>query len=260
MHRRLAELSLTPGDVRHVLVTHIHLDHAGAAGWWARDGATVYVHHVGAPHLIDPSRLLASAQRIYGDRMEELWGDVPSAPAERVVALSDGDVVRVGGLEITALDTPGHASHHMVYRCRDALFTGDAAGVRLPDVGVIDLPAPPPEFDREAWYRTLDRLRDQRASALYLTHFGRVDDVAAQLDGLRALLGEATGLVLGLSWCGCERADMLRAYHEWGMARMADRGPGSADPGLYQLANPFEMSVDGIARYWRKRRSGDAAS
>ncbi len=129
---RLEERGVRPGDVRDVLVTHIHLDHAGAAGWWAREGARVWVHSVGAPHLVDPGKLLASAKRIYGDRMDALWGEVVAAPADRVIAVDDGAQLEVGGLSITAIDTPGHAWHHHVYRLEDVAFTGDAAGILLP--------------------------------------------------------------------------------------------------------------------------------
>lgn len=253
----LAERGLRPADVRHVFVTHIHLDHAGAAGWWARDGAMVYVHRVGAAHLVDPSRLLASAQRIYADRMEALWGDVLPAPQERVTALDDGDVLELAGLRFAAIDTPGHARHHMVYGVGDVAFTGDAAGVRLPGLDLVDLPAPPPEFDREAWLATLDRLEALAPAAIYPTHFGRLDRVREQLNGLRALLGEASGLVRGMMVMGAERDDMLREYRAWGMARMRCAGAPDGAVRPYDLANPFEMSVDGIARYWRKQGLGE---
>lgn len=252
----LAAHGFAPDDVRHVLVTHIHLDHAGAAGWWAANGARVYVHHVGAPHLIDPGKLLASARRIYGDRMDTLWGDIVAAPAENVVALEDGAVVDAGGLGLVALDTPGHARHHMVFRLGDVAFTGDAAGVRIPGQALVDLPAPPPEFDREAWDQTIDRIGAERFRAIYPTHFGRVDDVASHLRDLRSLLAEATGFVRGLLAAGADRETMIHAYRRWGEDRMAAAGVADGDPSLYELANPFAMSVDGIARYWRKRGVG----
>ena len=157
---QLGRHGLAPQDIGQVLVTHIHLDHAGAAGWWGQQGAQIYVHHVGAPHLIDPSRLLASAARIYGDQMDTLWGPMLPTPAEKVTAVYDGDIIQAGGLEFLALDTPGHARHHHVYRLGNLAFTGDAAGIQLPDSRLIDLPAPPPEFELEVWQQTIDRLLD----------------------------------------------------------------------------------------------------
>ena len=163
---RLQEHGVTPADVRHVLVTHIHLDHAGAAGWWAQQGATVYVHPNGARHLIDPSKLLASAERIYQERMDELWGRTVPAPEDRVVIVEGDTTIEAAGLEFVAIDTPGHARHHHVYRLGDVAFTGDAAGVRLGERHWIDLPGPPPEFDLEAWKETLNRLRGEGFAAI----------------------------------------------------------------------------------------------
>ena len=174
MQRQLAGAGYSPAEIRHVLVTHIHLDHAGAAGWWAQQGAQIYVHHVGAPHLIDPGKLLASASRIYGDQMDLLWGDVLPAPAERVTPIFDGDTVAVAGLAFTAMETPGHASHHHAYLLGDIVFTGDAAGIHLPELSMVDLPAPPPEFNLELWLSTVDRLREGNFKAIYPTHFGEV--------------------------------------------------------------------------------------
>ena len=134
LERGLADLGFTPTDVKHVFVTHIHFDHAGASGWMARHGAHIYVHEFGRQHLIDPTRLVASARRIYGDRMEALWGELLPIPAERTTPLHDGDIVTVAGLKIRAIETPGHARHHhaFVVETDDAKigFTGDAAANR----------------------------------------------------------------------------------------------------------------------------------
>lgn len=269
----LADHGYRPGDVRHVLLTHIHLDHAGAAGWWAQQGAQLYVHHVGAPHLIDPSKLLASATRIYGDRMETLWGDILPAPAERVTPLHDGDVVSAGGLTFTALDTPGHAGHHHTYLIDTPdggiAFTGDAAGVRLPRVEVVDLPAPPPEFHMETWLATLDKLEAVGASAFYPTHFGRVDDIHGHISALRTLMVDSVAFVSqrladlrgGAGTAVDEsaalppplRSELLDDYIGWNRRRAASLGLSQAAVDGYELANPLFMSVDGILRYLRKR-------
>lgn len=270
----LAAHGFAPADVRAVLLTHIHLDHAGAAGWWAQQGTPIYVHHVGAPHLIDPAKLLASATRIYGDSMGPLWGEMPAAPAERVTPLHDGDTVTVGGLTLTALDTPGHAYHHHTYLLDTAAgrvaFTGDAAGVVLPQVGVVDLPAPPPEFHLETWLATLDRLAAAGADVLYPTHFGPVTDVSGHLATLRGLLVDSVAFVAGrleeltggakaaLAETGSSLAPPVRSrllddYVAWNRVRAAGLGLPAETIRRYELANPLFMSVDGILRYLRKR-------
>ncbi len=257
---RLAGHGVRPEEVRHVLVTHIHLDHAGAAGWWARQGATVYVHPRGAPHLIDPSRLLSSAERIYGDRMESLWGEVLPAPAQRVVAVADGERIAAAGLEFVALDTPGHARHHHVYRLGEVAFTGDAAGIRLPGNRWVDLPAPPPEFDLEAWQATLERLRAGRFETIYPTHFGPTTAVDEQLSALARRLEEAAGLVKAMLDEGIARPAMVERFSGWVAERAIAAGVSPDVLRAYEVANPRHMSVDGIARYWRHRLEAEGAA
>lgn len=252
----LAELGYRPADISHILVTHIHLDHAGAAGWWARQGARIYVHHIGAPHLIDPSKLLVSAGRIYGEAMDRLWGETLPCPAEQVTALYDGDTVEAGGLTLTALDTPGHAYHHHAYMLDTPdgriAFTGDAAGVNLPLVDVIDLPAPPPEFHLETWLATLDRLESQDFATIYPTHFGPVGDVHGHLSALRQLLHDAVAFVAEQRDAGVERDALLAEYIAWNRRRAASRHLSPQAIERYELANPLFMSVDGILRYLKK--------
>lgn len=262
----LATHGLRPSDIRHILVTHIHLDHAGAAGWWAQQGARIYVHHIGAPHLIDPVKLLTSATRIYGARMDELWGTTLPAPPEQVTALYDGDIVAVNGLRITALDTPGHAWHHHAYQIDSdegrIVFTGDVAGVRLPHVGSVDLPAPPPEFNLEAWLASLEKLEAARADIIYPTHFGPNRDVHGHLSALRAAMVDSVAFVAqrlddlgGVAQATAPetRAALLEDYLGWNRQRAAALGIDSDDSVRFELANPAFMSVDGILRYLRKR-------
>jgi glyoxylase-like metal-dependent hydrolase (beta-lactamase superfamily II) len=250
----LRQLGVDPEHVRDVLVTHIHLDHAGAAGYWARQGARVYVHREGAPHLIDPSKLVASATRIYGAQMETLWGAIPSAPAERVVVVGDGEILEVGGLRIEVIESPGHARHHHVYRLGDVAFTGDAAGIRLPEVDWIDLPAPPPEFDLEAWHVTLARLRGLRLRRLYRTHFdASPGDVDAELRSFDDLLTRGADVVRRMLDLGLDRPAMVARFSDELRAHAGNVGLDAALLEAYELANPRAMSVDGIVRYWRKR-------
>jgi glyoxylase-like metal-dependent hydrolase (beta-lactamase superfamily II) len=243
----------SPSDINHVLVTHIHFDHAGAAGWWATQGSTVYVHHIGARHLIDPSKLTASARRIYGDKMDSLWGEMVPAPAERVVALQDNDQIEVAGLTFTALETPGHARHHHVFKLGEVGFTGDAAGIRLSGTMFIDLPAPPPEFDREAWLISLQRLQQAGFEQIYLTHFGPAEDVGPHLAHFGQLIDEGTEWVRQKMEAGLSRDKIVAAYEAWARERSMAAGLDMATMQLYEVANPLYMSVDGIMRYWQKR-------
>ena len=154
----LKKIGFAPNEVRHVFLSHIHFDHAGAAWRFAEGGATIYVHPRGAPHLIDPAKLVESATRIFGADMERLWGRVAPVPKERVTILQDNDVVSVGRLDIRAIATPGHASHHHVYHWNDNVFGGDIAGVRLGSGPPIP-PFVPPELEVEAWLESIRKIR-----------------------------------------------------------------------------------------------------
>ncbi|RTI14715.1 MBL fold metallo-hydrolase [Thermus scotoductus] len=247
----LKQEGVHPKEVRHVFVTHIHLDHAGAAWRFAELGATVYVHPRGAPHLVDPSRLLASAERIYGAMLKPLWGELKGIPQERVRVLEDGEVVDLGGLRVQALETLGHASHHHAYLVDGLLFAGDIAGVRIAPGPVLP-PTPPPDIHLESWYASLDRILALRPEVLYLTHFGPYRDVEAHLLALRGVLEEWAGWVLhrlkeGLSLegktVGCE------AYWRGGLGRAGVEKEGMR---LYNLADPPYMNLQGLVRYWQK--------
>lgn len=240
-----------PADVRHLFVTHIHLDHAGAAGWLARHGAHVYVHARGAAHLIDPSRLLASARRIYGEMLDLLWGPLWPLAAEQLTPLHDGQIVTLGDVQITAIETPGHARHHHAFLLGDVLFTGDAAGMIL-NRDMMSLPAPPPEFDREAWLATLDKIAALAPRALYPTHFGRQDDVAAVLATLRALIVSHSDFIAAR--LDLPRAALIADYSDLERTRLA-AVLTPAQLADYFAFNPVDMSVDGITRYWRTRNA-----
>jgi glyoxylase-like metal-dependent hydrolase (beta-lactamase superfamily II) len=253
LKKGLADHGYAPNDIRHILVTHIHFDHAGAAGWWAQQGARIYVHHVGAPHLIDPTKLMSSATRIYGDQMDTLWGQIVPAPAGQVTTLADGDTVEIGDLTFTALDTPGHAYHHHVYRLGDIAFTGDAAGIHIPNSSLIDLPAPPPEFNLKLWKKTIERLLDQSFTTIYPTHFGPQPNPEHQLRALDELLDEAVEFVRKRWEAGLARDAIVDQYLNWHRARAEAAGSAQEIIDRYEAANPHFMSVDGIIRYWRKQ-------
>jgi glyoxylase-like metal-dependent hydrolase (beta-lactamase superfamily II) len=188
----LAGLGLGPDDLAGVVVTHIHLDHAGGVGdvAGAFPKATVYVHEKGARHLADPTRLVDSAALVYGPLLDSLYGRLDPTPVERIHVLADGEEIDVGGgRSLTSVDSPGHAKHHLGLHDSTSgiLFVGDAVGVRLPDVGVLRPSTPPPDFDLDQALHSLHRFADRRPSALALAHYGLVpepDDVLVEAEGM----------------------------------------------------------------------------
>ena len=252
---RLNKLGFTVGDVKHVLLTHIHLDHGGAAGWWAQQGAHIYVHEVGAPHLIDPSRLMRSAGRIYGDQMDTLWGEMLPVPPEALTSLSDNDSLELGGIKIKALDTPGHAYHHMTYLVDNIAFTGDVGGASVPAYGLIDAATPPPEFNLEAWHNSVDRLLSLDLNKIYLTHFGEINQVKDHLTGLKNLLAEATELIRIRLENQLPEEQITADYRHWYRQRVLKHNVPESVFATLAMSNQPTMSVSGIARYWRKKQS-----
>jgi len=218
-------------DVRHLLLSHIHLDHAGAAGVLVREHPELQVHvsAIGAPHLVDPSRLEASARRLYGDAFDDLWGELAPVPEENVHAVGG----RVLGLD--CFPTPGHASHHVSY-LDDAgtLYAGDAAGVRIQPHSTVLPPTPPPEFDLETWLRTLDEIERRAPARLALVHFGVAEDVERHLVELRRRLEE---------WV------RLEGVSEGEFAEIVGKNLDES----YERAMPFWQSYAGLKRYWEKR-------
>ena len=249
----LQRLGFAPADVRDVLVTHIHLDHAGAAGWWAGQGARVHVHHIGAPHLLDPSKLLASAQRIYGEMMQPLWGEFLPVPAGRLRAHHGGEVIEAGGLRFIAHDTPGHANHHFVYQLDDVAFTGDLAGIRLSGRPYVRMPTPPPEFDLAAWLASLARIRALPLTRLYLTHFSAVDDIEQHWAQVETLLKTVTAEVGQRLMDGANRDSIIAQMNDLEDSRQIAEGLDEEARQRYSNVGPVGMSVDGIIRYWKKQ-------
>ena len=255
LQARLADHGLTPADISEVLLTHIHLDHAGAAGHLAQHGATIYAHHVGVPHLSDPQTLLASATRIYGDDMDRLWGDMHPVPDDQLVALDDEDTFPLGNHTALALDTPGHASHHMSYVIGDTCFTGDVGGVRVPGETHVELPLAPPEIRLDHWRASLAHLHDaisrQGISHIAPTHFGIYDDVSAHLDRLAGAIDAAE------EWTATRLPDhaddpeaLEDAVSEWMHDLATANGVDEEAWERYEMANPSWMAALGLRRYW----------
>lgn len=252
----LRELDVDPDDITSLLVTHVHLDHAGAAGTLVRllPRARLYVHEIGAPHLIDPTKLVASATRIYGDMMGPLWGDIEPVPAERMTVLTEGSTVRIGGRTLTARYTPGHASHHVAFHevNSGAVFTGDVAGVRLQGIEYVRPPTPPPDLDLELWSTSLDLLIALRPQALYLTHFGKSISVESHLDETRERLFAWAELLRGGKANGLDRDALIEMLRERGDAEILEATGDQGAATRFELATPYFMSVDGYLRYFRR--------
>ena len=240
--------------IKKVFVTHIHLDHAGAAGWFAQQGATVYCHPNATRHLIDPSKLIDSARMVYGAQIDTLWGDMLPAPAERVVALQDNERVPLGQVEIIAWDTPGHARHHHAFVIGDICFAGDVAGMRLEHSRYLSVTAAPPQFDPIAYVQSLDRLLAANFTTLYLTHFGAVGDVAWHLATYRQRVTEvyervAAGYRAGIS-AEDNRVRYAAAEHEIAM----NAGVNEELWRKGEDANVTSMCADGVRLYCEKGR------
>lgn len=250
----LATHGFSVADVTHVLLTHIHLDHAGAAGWLARQGAQIYVHPVGAPHLLHPEKLLASAARIYGNQMQTLWGEFLPVPESQVHIGSDSEEIVIGSLRFLPINTPGHAEHHFAYLFEDICFTGDIGGVRIPGYRYLRLPMPPPELHFGKWRESVRRLRRERFTRIAPTHFGIYDDPAWQLDAVERDI-DSTERWLETVMPSDPSVEQLRQeFGDWMNRQGVQQGLSADVVRSYELANPPGMSADGLQRYWKKVR------
>ncbi len=254
LEKRLAEHGFGLSDVTHVLLTHIHLDHAGAAGALARHGARIYVHPVGAPHMIHPEKLLASAARIYGDQMQTLWGEFLPVPPEQIVIPQDGEAFRIGNLEFVPLSTPGHAEHHFVYLFEDVCFSGDIGGVRIFPHRYIRLPMPPPEFLLEKWRESVNRLRRVSFRRIAPTHFGIFEDVEWHLQALEESLNAVERWLERVMPSDPPIEALREQFTAWMSEQERALGLTADVVNTYQIANPPGMSADGLQRYWKKYR------
>src|SRR5882757_11315909 len=235
---------------RAVLLTHIHLDHAAATGALVRrwPGLEVYVHERGAPHLIDPSKLLASAERLYCDRLEYLWGKIQPVPEANVTTLAGGEVVR--GMRVAY--TPGHASHHVAYLHEDTgtAFCGDVAACRIPPTDLVIPPTPPPDIDVELWEESIATIEAWAPAKLALTHFGPVDDPVTHLGKARSRLREEAELAHRMDEETYE-ADLQR--------RIAEQLEPAVAAEMFQ-AVPTAYQWSGLDRYWRKKAERESES
>ncbi len=262
----LDALGVGPGDIAHIVVTHIHMDHAGGAGALLDryPRAAVWVHEAGARHLVDPERLIASTARTYGEqRMRSLFGDMLPIPAERVHAVADGDRIVMGGRALDVVHTPGHASHHIAVQddASGAMFTGEAIGSYLPWATCFRPALPPPDVDVDAALRSIVRMRRRSPTALLTSHFGAVPDPAAAFeraserirtwaDDVRAILEDDPAATERIVITALTERARREFEHDAGRPFERDR---------YDVLGSIRMNAHGLARYWRKRWEREAA-
>jgi len=255
LRRELEAAGVSMADVRALVLTHIHLDHAGATGTLVRErpDLRVYVHEKGAPHLVDPSRLLASATRLYGDAMDRLWGEVRAVPGTAIEILKGGERFSAGGRDFQVAYTPGHASHHVSYLTDSGVaFVGDTAGVRLNPGGFNLPPTPPPDIELEMWRQSLARIEQWNADTLFVTHFGPHTPSRTHLTEMADRLDWVSGLAkVSLGRDGTD--EDREAWFADEVRRELQRRTSEADARAYEIAGRFDLNWRGLARYWRKR-------
>jgi glyoxylase-like metal-dependent hydrolase (beta-lactamase superfamily II) len=260
LRKKLDQLGVGVKDLDTILLTHIHLDHAGATGTLVRENPRirVYVHQRGAPHMIDPAKLLESARRLYGDQMDRLWGEFLPVPAANVSALAGGERLSIGGRQLEVVYTPGHASHHVSYfdTATGLAFIGDTAGMRIANAQIILPLTPPPDIDLEAWTQSWRQIRERRPERLFLTHFGVADHIEEHLEQLREWLEEWSIFVresLNDGQTDAERAAQF-AQH---VTTKLKRQVSEQDANRYARGAALELCWYGLARYWRKRNPAE---
>ena len=249
--RALNELGVEVEEIDAVLLTHIHFDHAGAAWYFAQKGAQIYVHPMGVKHLQDPHRLLLSAKRIYKDRMDLLWGRIEAIKPNNIEAIKHRQRIPLGRLTFIAHHTPGHAKHHIAWQIEDFLFTGDVAGVAIESEIVVP-PCPPPDIQLEDWKSSIDLMRDLNPKALFLTHFGKHSQVSELLEKLEEELFKWADWIYMNGMNTNEQEKLVANFVKWTKGRLIEKGLSNSDIDRYMKANPPEMSVSGLQRYWTK--------
>ncbi|MBT3190035.1 MAG: MBL fold metallo-hydrolase [Anaerolineae bacterium] len=251
----IAKHGFTVNDLTHVFLSHIHLDHAGAAGWLAQQGVQVCVHPRGAPHLLNPEKLIASATRIYKEDMDRLWGDFLAVPEDKLIAAEDGQEITVGDLKIKAIHTPGHAEHHISWGIEDDIvFTGDIGGVRMFGYGYVRLPLVPPELHLERWHDSLEKLLSMNFKRIAPTHFGVFDDAEWHINAAIASVASTSRWLDEVMPSEPSIDELGKKVVNWMLEEALAEGVSEETLKVYEIANPLHMSSTGLARYWTKFR------
>ncbi len=248
----LSRHGLEMSDIKNVFLTHIHLDHAGASWAFAQNQSNIYVHPFGAGHLIDPSKLIESAKRIYKDDLDRLWSDMNPIDSSLITEVKDRDIFKLGNLEVLALHTPGHAKHHIAWKINDIIFTGDVAGVKIGDGPVVP-PCPPPDINLEDWNDSISKILSLKPKKLYLTHFGLIENIGEHLNELKEILNDWAYWIKDKWEAGEEKEEIVRQFKEYTAGQLRSKGVNDYGLKQYEAANPSWMSVAGLIRYWKKK-------
>lgn len=241
--------------VKHVLLTHIHFDHAGAAWKFAENGAKIYVHPIGLPHLQNPERLWNSAKMIYKEEMETLWGHMKPIDENLLVPAEDKDTIVIGEFNFKVHYTPGHAIHHNAYQLGTSIFTGDVAGVHIHQ-GPVQPPCPPPDIDVGLWKQSIKKLRNLNPEVLYLTHYGKVTKPQEHLNLLEKELDDWANWMKPHYDKGTDADKIIPEFMTYTKQKLLDAGVSEDDVSRYEKANPSWMSVSGLLRYWKLKEQG----
>ncbi|WP_420317294.1 MBL fold metallo-hydrolase [Ekhidna sp.] len=239
-------------DVKHLFLSHIHFDHAGAAWAFAEKGAKIYLHPFGYDHMHDPSKLVASATMIYGDQMDSLWGKMESIPKKYLQIVNHEEVIEVGGHSFRSLHTPGHAKHHIAWQWKDTIFTGDVAGVKI-DGGPVVPPCPPPDINIEDWLHSIDLVLSKNPNKLALTHFGEEQNPNIHMHELKEIINDWAQWIKKKWEAGMSNDEITPEFMAYTSKQLKDRGVSDQGVLQYEAANPSWMSVAGLVRYWKKK-------
>ncbi|EIA08588.1 MBL fold metallo-hydrolase [Flavobacterium frigoris] len=255
LEKGIQDLGYQVEDIQHVLLTHIHFDHAGAAWKFAKNGAKIYVHPIGIPHLANPEKLWNSAKMIYTNKMEMLWGTMESIPEEQLIPVDEGDTIDFGDAQIKVWYTPGHAVHHNAYQIDDIIFTGDVAGVRIGD-GPVAPPCPPPDINVELWKKSIHKLKNLKPQALYLTHFSLQYNPQELLTNLEIKIDDWANFIKPFYDNQTPPEEIVPQFMAYTRSQFLAEGLHSEEIQTYELANPSWMSVNGLLRYWKLKEQG----
>ncbi len=252
LKKGIEDAGFSINQIKKVFLTHIHLDHAGAAWYFAQQGATIYVHPNGLKHLIDPSKLYSSAKIIYQDKMDELWGAMNSIDEIFLYAPQNGEKIKFGDKELIAHYTPGHAVHHIAWQFGDDLFCGDVAGVKIEN-GIVVPPCPPPDINIEDWLNSLAFIKKLKVKRLHLVHYGEVSTVATHLNSLSKRLIRWANFVKKCMDKGLNADAITSLYVNLVTKELKRFGATDELVAQFESANPAWMSVAGLVRYWKKK-------
>lgn len=252
LQNELAKQNVDWKEIKHVFLTHIHLDHAGAAWAFAENGANIYVHPAGVHHLAHPEKLMESAKRIYQDKMDFLWGQMHPIPENQLISVENEQVFEIDEIKLKAWHTPGHAIHHIAWQLDKNVFTGDVAGVKIGN-GPTAAPMPPPDIDIEAWLNSIEILRNLKAEKFYLTHFGINEDIEKHLDDLQQNMKNLSEWILVEWQKGKSIEEITPIFDDYCQQQLLKQNIDKKTLLRYQYANPAWMSVAGLVRYWKKK-------